>query len=146
MSALSTRKNHVIICGYGVVGKFVTYYLDNLGAEYVVIDNSHKHVQEALNDGHEAYLGDASKNSTLDAIHIDTAASVIVTLDNAEKKKLICEAILKHTENVNLVVKVVSLEEKESLKDLNITAIVDGKVEVARVLADRMVSCRLNYK
>mgnify|MGYP000306410630 CR=1 FL=1 len=146
MSALSTRKNHVIICGYGVVGKFVTYYLDNLGAEYVVIDNSNKHVQEALNDGHEAYLGDASKNSTLDAIHIDTAASVIVTLDNAEKKKLICEAILKHTENVNLVVKVVSLEEKESLKDLNITAIVDGKVEVARVLVDRMVSCRLNYK
>ena len=146
MSALSTRKNHVIICGYGVVGKFVTYYLDNLGAEYVVIDNSNKHVQEALNDGHEAYLGDASKNSTLDAIHIDTAASVIVTLDNAQKKKLICEAISQHTENVNLVVKVVSLEEKESLKDLNITAIVDGKVEVARVLVDRMVSCRLNYK
>lgn len=146
MSALSTRKNHVIICGYGVVGKFVTYYLDNLGAEYVVIDNSHKHVKEALDDGHEAYLGDASKNSTLDAIHIDTAASVIVTLDNAAKKKLICEAISKHTANVNLVVKVVSLEEKESLKDLNISAIVDGKVEVARVLVDRMVSCRLKHK
>ena len=146
MSALSSRKNHVVICGYGVVGKFVTYYLDNLGAEYVVIDNSHKHVKEALDDGHEAYLGDASKNSTLDAIHIDTAASVIVTLDNAEKKRLICEAISKHTANVNLVVKVTSLEEKESLKDLNISAIVDGKVEVARVLVDRMVSCRLNYK
>ena len=146
MSALSTRKNHVIICGYGVVGKTVTYYLDNLGAEYIVIDNSHKHVKEALDDGHEAYLGDASKNSTLDAIHIDTAASVIVTLDNIEKKKLVCEAISKHTGNANLIVKVQSLEEKESLKDLNITGIVDGKVEVARVLVDRMVSCKLNYK
>jgi len=143
MSALSTRKNHVVICGYGVVGKFVTHYLDNLGATYVVIDNSHKHVKQALNDGHEAYLGDASKSAILDAIHIDTASSVIVTLDNAEKKKLICEAISKHTENVNLIVKVVSLEEKESLKDLNITQLVDGKVEVARVLVDRMVSCQL---
>jgi monovalent cation:H+ antiporter-2, CPA2 family len=143
MSALSARKNHVIICGYSVVGKFVTYYLDNLGAKYVVIDNSHKHVKEALNDGHEAYLGDASKNSILDAIHIDTAAAVIVTLDNIDKKRLICEAISKHTANVNLVVKVVSLEEKESLKDLDITVMVDDKVEVARVLVDRMVSCRL---
>jgi CPA2 family monovalent cation:H+ antiporter-2 len=146
MSALSSRKNHVIICGYGIVGKFVTYYLDNLGAQYIVIDNSHKHVQEALDDGHEAYLGDASKNSTLDAIHIDTASAVIVTLDNMEKKRLICEAISKHTQDVKLVVKVISLEEKEALKDLNISVMVDGKVEVARVLVDRMVSCRLNYK
>ena len=146
MSALSTRKNHVVICGYSVVGKYVTHYLDDLGAKYVVIDNSHKHVQEALNDGHEAYLGDASKSSTLDAIHIDTASSVIVTLDNAEKKRLICEAISKHTSNANLVVKVVSLEEKQMLEDLNITIIVDGKVEVARVLVERMLSCRLNYK
>ena len=146
MSALSTRKNHVIICGYGVVGKTVTYYLDNLGAEYIVIDNSHKHVKEALDDGHEAYLGDASKNSTLDAIHIDTAASVIVTLDNIEKKKLVCEAISKHTENVNPVVKVTSLAEKESLKDLNITGIVDGKVEIARVLVERMLTCELKHR
>ena len=145
MSALSTRKNHVVICGYGVVGKFVTHYLDNLGAEYIVIDNSHKHVKEALNDGHEAYLGDASKNSILDAIHVDTAASVIVTLDNMDKKRLICEAISKHTKSVNLVVKVVSLEEKNSLKDLN-TVMVDSKIEVARVLVDRMVTCRVRYK
>lgn len=143
MSALSTKKNHVIICGYGVVGKFVTYYLDNLGAKYIVIDNSHKHVKEALADGHEAYLGDASKNSILDAINLDTASSVIVTLENIEKKRLICEAISKHNADVNLVVKVISLEEKEDLKDLNITTMVDAKVEVARVLVDSMVSCRL---
>lgn len=146
MSALSKRKDHVIICGYSVVGKFVTHYLDNLGAKYIVIDNSAKHVKEALADGHEAYLGDASKLSTLRAIHIDKSSAVIVTLDNADKKRLICEAISNHTKNVNLVVKVISLEEKESLKDLNITSIVDGKVEVARVLVDRMVSCKLKYK
>ncbi|MFT5662294.1 MAG: CPA2 family monovalent cation:H+ antiporter-2 [Sulfurimonas sp.] len=146
MSALSSRKNHVVVCGYGVVGKYVTHYLDDLGASYVIIDNSHKHVKEALNDGHEAYLGDASKESTLDAIHIDTASSVVVTLDNAQKKKLVCEAISKHTGNANLVVKVVSLEEKEMLKDLNITVLVDGKIEVARVLVERMLSCQLKYK
>ena len=143
MSALATRKDHVVVCGYSVVGKFVTKKLDAMGANYVVIDNSHKHVTEALNDGVEAYLGDASKESILDAIHIEHAAAVIVTLDNMEKKRLICEAVLRHTKDVNLIVKVVSLEEKEMLQDLDITVMVDGKLEVARVLVERMSVCQL---
>ena len=146
MSALSTRKDHVIVCGYSVVGKFVTAHLEELDAPYIVVDNSHKHVKEALRDGLEAYLGDASKGSILDALHVEAAAAVIVTLDNIDKKRLICEAILKQTKDVNLVVKVVSLEEKEKLADLDITVIVDGKVEVARVLVERMITCQLHYK
>ncbi len=146
MAALDKREGHVIVCGYSVVGKFVTRHLDELDAPYIVIDNSNKHVQEALNNGLEAYLGDASKASILDAIHVENASSVIVTLDNIEKKRLICEAILKHTKNVNLIVKVVSLEEKEKLSDLKINVVVDGKLEVARVLVERMITCQLKYK
>ncbi len=144
MSALEARKNHVIVCGYGVVGKFVSLHLDELDAPYVVVDNSHKHVKEALSDGKEAYLGDASKLLILNALHVENAAAVIVTLDNIDKKRLICEAILEHTKNINLIVKVVSLEEKEKLADLDISVIVDGKVEVARVLVQRTITCQLN--
>ncbi|MEN8303193.1 MAG: cation:proton antiporter [Campylobacterota bacterium] len=146
MTPLADRKNHVVVCGYSVVGKFVTKNLDKLGVPYVVIDNSYKHVKEAISDGREAYLGDASKVSILSALHIEQASSVIVTLDNIEKKRLISEAILAHTENVNLIVKVISLEDKEKLKDLNITTIVDGKVEIARILVERMLTCNLDKK
>jgi len=146
LAPLAGRKDHVVVCGYSVVGKFVTTHLDELGVSYIVIDNSYKHVKEAINDGREAYLGDASKLSILNAIHIENAASVIVTLDNIEKKRLISEAVLAHTKNVNLIVKVISLEDKEKLADLDITTIVDGKVEIARVLVERMLTCQLDYK
>ena len=146
MTALSKRKDHVIVCGYSVVGKFVAQHLDELDAPYVIVDNSNKHVKEALNDNIEAYLGDASKLSILSALNVENAAAVIVTLDNIDKKRLICEAVLKHSKNVNVIVKVVSLEEKEKLKDLPITTIVDGKLEVARVLVERMLTCQLKYK
>ncbi len=146
LAPLADIKDHVVVCGYSIVGKFVTKHLDELGVSYVVIDNSYKHVKEAINDGREAYLGDASKLSILNALHIENAASVIVTLDNIEKKRLISEAILNHTKNVNLIVKVISLEDKEKLKDLNITTIVDGKVEIARVLVERILTCQVNYK
>lgn len=145
MTPLASRENHVIVCGYSVVGKFVTHYLEDLDAPFVVVDNSNKHVKEALEEDVEAYLGDASKSQILNALHIEKASAIIVTLDNIDKKRLICEAILKHSRNANLIVKVTSLEEKKKLEDLNITVIVDGKVEVARVLVERMLSCQLKY-
>ncbi|MDD2789621.1 MAG: cation:proton antiporter [Sulfurimonas sp.] len=146
MTPLEKRSDHVIVCGYSVVGKFVTQYLEEMDAPFVVVDNSHKHVREALEDGIEAYLGDASKLPILEALHIEKAAAIIVTLDNMDKKRLICEAVLKHSKDANIIVKVISLEEKEQLKDLGITMIVDGKVEVARVLVERMMTCQLHYK
>ncbi len=139
------RENHVVVCGYSVVGKFVTAHLDEIDAPYIIIDNSPKHVQEAMAEDKEVYLGDMSKISIIEALNVKKAAAVIVTLDNLEKKRLICEAVLKHTKDVNLIVKVVSLEEKEALSDLDITVIVDGKLEIGRILVERMITCQLNY-
>jgi CPA2 family monovalent cation:H+ antiporter-2 len=145
-SKLQDRENHVIVCGYSVVGKFVTKHLEELDAPFVVIDNSNKHVKEALHDDLEAYLGDASKKSILEAMHIEKASAIIVTLDNIDKKRLICEAVLNYSKNANLIVKITSLHEKRKLADLDITTIVDGKVEVARVLVERMLTCQLKYR
>nr|WP_321267207.1 cation:proton antiporter [uncultured Sulfurimonas sp.] len=140
-----SRKNHVILCGYSIVGKFAAKHLDAMDAQYVVIDNSPKHVQEALAEGKEAYLGDMSKLTMLEALHAESSAAIIVTLDNIDKKRAICEAVLKHTKNINLIVKVSTLEDKEALSDLNITVVVDSKLEIGRILVDRMMTCQLKY-
>ncbi len=141
-----TRENHVIVCGYSTVGKYVAKNLDKLDAKYVIIDNNPKHVQEALAENKEAYLGDMSKLSLLEALHAESAAAVIVTLENINKKRAVCEAVLRHTKNINLIVKITSLEDKESLEDLDITAVVDSKLEIGRVLVDRMITCKLKYE
>jgi len=144
-ASVKGRKNHVIVCGYSIVGKFVAKNLDKIDASYLIIDNSPKHVKEAMDEDKEAYLGDMSKLPILEALNAEDAAAVIVTLDNINKKRAICEAVLKYTKNINLIVKVVSLEEKEALEDLDITVVVDGKLEVGRVLVESMVSCQLKY-
>ncbi len=144
-SAFTSRTNHVIVCGYSIVGKFVAKYLDEMDAPYVIIDNNPKHVQEALSAGKEAYLGDMSKLPLLEALHAESSAAVIVTLDNFDKKRAVCEAVLKHTKNINLIVKISTLEDKEGLADLNITSVVDSKLEVGRVLVEKMTTCKIGY-
>ncbi len=139
-------KNHVIICGYSDLGKQVANNLDLLGAKYVIIDNNPKHIQEALNEAKEAYLGDMSKPSLQEAINIDYSASVIVTLDNINKKRAICEAVLKNKHNINLVVKVSSKQERKALEDLAITAVVDDKIEIGRMLVEKMITCNIGKR
>jgi CPA2 family monovalent cation:H+ antiporter-2 len=131
------------VCGYSVVGKFVAQFLDEMDAPYIIIDNNPKHVQEALQKGKEAYLGDMSKLALLESLNAQHSAAIIVTLDNVDKKRAICEAVLKHTKDINLVVKVSTLEDKQNLEDLKITTIVDSQLEAGRLLVERMISCKL---
>jgi CPA2 family monovalent cation:H+ antiporter-2 len=142
---LGKIKNHIVVCGYGVVGKFVTKALKEHRADYVIVDNNLKHVHEGLENNEHIFYGDASKNAILHALHAEDAAAIIVTLDNAEKKRLICESIVKYSSHINLIVKVVSLEEKEMLSDLPLHVIVDGKEEVAKVLVEQTLQCNLKY-
>lgn len=142
-SSLSTYNNHVIVCGYGIVGKFVVKALRAEGIGYIIVDNSYKHVQEALSEGEKAYYGDMSKTAILEKLHTKESISVIVTLDNTQKKRLVCEAILNFAPNVKVVVKVVSLEEKRSLHGLPISVTVDGKKEVASRLVCEALYCDL---
>ncbi len=141
--SLDIYRNHVIVCGYGVVGKFVVKALKAEGVQYVIVDNSYKHVQEALADEEKAYYGDMSKTAILEKLHIHDAVSVIVTLDNSAKKRLICEAVLTYAPKVKVVVKVVSLEEKRELRGLPIRITVDGKREVAARLVCEALYCDL---
>jgi CPA2 family monovalent cation:H+ antiporter-2 len=140
---LPGRNHHIIVCGYGVVGKFVAKELRASGVDYVVADNSYKHVQEALRDGQEVYFGDMSKTAILDKLCTKDSVSVIITLDNLEKKRLICEAIIRYAPEVKLVVKVVSLEEKRALRGLPISITIDGKKEVASRLVSEALTCEL---
>jgi CPA2 family monovalent cation:H+ antiporter-2 len=79
----------------------------------------------------------------LDKLHTREAISVIVTLDNSTKKRLICEAILNFASNANVVTSVANLEEKRELRGLNINVTIDGKREVAARLVCEALYCDL---
>jgi len=142
-TSIKARKDHVIVCGYSIVGKFVAKELKKRGVPHIIVDNSLKHVKEGLADKEEIYYGDMSKAGILHALHAEDASAVIITLDNPEKKRLISEAISNYEQHINLIVKVLSLEEKEMLSDLPIHAMVDGKEEVAKILVEHGMQCKV---
>jgi len=141
--ALSERHNHIIVCGYSTVGKFVAKELAQMDVEHIVVDNSYKHVQEAKRENEVIYYGDMSKPSILDALHVENAAAILITLDNFEKKRLICEALQAYSDKVKIVVKVISLEERLALERLELGTIIDSKKEISHLLVEEVKSCAL---
>ena len=143
LERVAERRNHVIVCGYATVGKFVASELRSRGMDYVVIDNSLKHVKEGLANQESIYFGDLSKAAIAEALHTENASAVIVTLDNPEKKSLICETVLSINPQANLVVKITTLEEKTLLEKMHVGHIIDGKHEVAKVLVEQAMLCEV---
>lgn len=144
MSVLEGRKNHIIVCGYGQVGQKVARQLQQEGIEHVVVDYNYSRVRKAQKVGEEIYYGDMSKSAILHSLNIDSASAVIVTLDDPEKKQLICEALSPYGDSVNIIVKVISSEEKLMLRGMPISVMVNGKEEVAKILVEKTMSCSLS--
>jgi len=141
---LEHRKNHVIICGYSPVGRLVAKQLSQQGVYHIVVDYDMKQIKEALKDSQEAFYGDLSKKTLLEALHVESAAAVVVAIENFEKKKQICEVIIDYAKDVNLVVKIRDEQEQKDLKGVHISKIIHSKKEVAKIIVEATLQCQLH--
>ncbi|MDX1412832.1 MAG: potassium channel protein [Candidatus Promineifilaceae bacterium] len=71
--------NHVVICGYGRVGKGTAKTLRNSRQEVVVIESDQDRVSQAQDDGLIVLEGDASQDEVLHDAGLSKANSIIVT-------------------------------------------------------------------
>ena len=73
-------ENHVIICGYGQMGRLVAEGLEQESLSFVIVDPDREIVAEARRGGHLALIGDASHEEILERAGIERARTVIVTV------------------------------------------------------------------
>src|SRR6516225_4495773 len=73
-------QGHVIVCGYGRVGRGAVDELRKLRAPYVVVDNNEDKVELAIKAGDLAVFADASRDEALRDVGIDRASGLIATL------------------------------------------------------------------
>lgn len=131
------RKNHIIICGYSMLGRIIAKKLKEKNKSFVIISDNLKHVLLARKNGYMAYFGHLDKLPVLESLKVDEASSVILTLSDKNTKKLICESVLNFKEDTKLIVKIDSLEEKKELKELNIKHFVHSQQETANLMVEK---------
>lgn len=77
---ISKLQGHVIICGFGRIGRVLAEELSASATPYVVADTDARRVEEAANLGALVFEGDATQETTLRAVGIERAHSLATVL------------------------------------------------------------------
>lgn len=133
--------NHIIICGFSILGRVVARDLQDRNLPFVIVSNDLRQVQFATKMGYRAYFGHLEKKSVLEALKVEKSSSIIVTITETHDKILICDEILKYYKDANIILKYESVEEKHLLMDLNIKKFVHAHAEVGRLLVEEATLC-----
>jgi len=73
---------HVILCGYGRVGRVLAAELANHAVPFVVVDTSASRTDEAAQNGYIVFQGDASSDETLRQVGVESARALATVLPN----------------------------------------------------------------
>ena len=79
-TSLDKLQRHLIVCGYGRIGKPVTQGLERDGQTFVVIDRDPASEDELRRRGHPYIIGDATDEEILKLAHIESATVLLALL------------------------------------------------------------------
>lgn len=75
--------NHVIICGFGRMGKWIGVALDKARIPYIVIDYNQKIIHETKLKGIPTVYGDPAEADILKAANVETAKAIVVAIPDS---------------------------------------------------------------
>lgn len=129
-------KEHIIVCGYGRVGRESCLQLLEEKQEFVVIEKELDRVQLALKKGFLAIYGDSTEENVLNKAEVSRAKGLITTLSNTSENTFVTLAVKEINENIF----VVAGGTDERSEKILYRAGVDKVISPARIGGKKMVS------
>lgn len=77
--------DHVIVAGYGRIGRAVADRLENAGITWVACDSDPNNVNHARRQGRPVYYGDAGRIEVIEALGLAEAKAIVIAINDAEK-------------------------------------------------------------
>jgi CPA2 family monovalent cation:H+ antiporter-2 len=89
----TTITDHVVIVGYGRVGKHIGRVLDHLGSPYLIIELDAAYAAEMQRTGIHTLFGDAANSEILSHAGLEHACALVVTVPDQVTAELIVAAV-----------------------------------------------------
>lgn len=122
--------NHVVIAGFGKIGKMVANLLEAEGINYIAIDADDKLVNEEKEHGFPVSRGDISQIDMLKASGIDRAITVILTMNNEVTIKKSLKIISTAFPDLNIIIRLKNLKKATEFYEIGASEIIPEEYEV----------------
>ena len=136
---LERLTNHVIVVGFGALGRLVAGRLQEIGEEVVVIERADDLATQASNLGYLVVQGDAGvADEVLDHSMIGQAKALVVTTEDPDRKLSI--TLMAHSRNARLKIAVTGASASRGalLQHAGASEVVVTEDLIAGALVDRL--------
>ena len=130
---------HIVLCGYGRVGRYIGRALDMANLPYIAVDFNLYTVEKMRATGVNIIYGDPTNYDILDYIQVDKAAILISTLPDKFSQELVILNAKQLNPNIIIFSRVAREKEQKRMKDLGAFIVVQPEFEAALSIIKRIL-------
>ena len=132
-------QRHVIVAGYGRVGRAIAEMLEETGIPFVVLEQDPRRVPEAPRGQRRVFFGDGSDPRVLRSVAADQAAALVITLDRpAAAERLVATARPLYPE-LAIVARGHDAAVSARLRALGASVVVPETLELSLIIAEAVL-------
>lgn len=133
----STSEGHVIVAGFGRVGRAVAHILEKEQAEIVGLDTSPATVATQRSIGRRVYFGDGGRPEVLQKAGLAQAGMVVVTLDNQFSAESMVKAARTSRPDVPILARARDADHAQLLYQAGATYVIPDAIEAGLQMSAR---------
>ncbi len=132
-------ERHVIICGYGRVGKYVGRALTMAGIPFLVIDYNHTTVAHVRVQGIPVVYGDPADAGILRAANVDRARAILIAIPDKHTQEIVIAGVQTVNKKIRIICRSHHEEDQPRLKSLGVSLIVQPEFEAALAIVEKLL-------
>ena len=122
-------EDHVVIVGYGRVGRHIGSVLHRLGLPFLVIEQDMAYATELQGQGIKTMFGDAANSEILTHVCLDCARALVVTVPNETTAELIVGAAHGIAPDLPIIVRAQTADRLDDLFRLGARHVINPELE-----------------
>ncbi|MGB3626081.1 MAG: cation:proton antiporter [Henriciella sp.] len=135
--SFAEQEGHVVIAGFGRVGRAIARILDEEHANIVILDRNFQSVQQGRAEGWQISLGDAARKEMLEVSGAAGASLFVVTVDDPVSAERMVRAIRSIRPNVPIFARARDAEHGKTLRQAGASFVIPDAIEAGLQLAGR---------
>ncbi|OGG11463.1 hypothetical protein A2Z00_02855 [Candidatus Gottesmanbacteria bacterium RBG_13_45_10] len=132
-------KNHIVICGYGRVGKYIGRALDMAKIPFLVVEYNQATVSELRSKGIQVVYGDPADKDVLDFAQVDFARAIVIAIPDRHTQEMIIGNAQTLNRRIRIICRTHHEEDQRHLKSLGVHTIVQPEFEAALSVIERIL-------
>lgn len=133
-------RDHVVLCGFGRVGKYIGRALEMSNIPFLVVDYNQHTLHDLRGSGIRTVYGDPADKDVLDYAQVDYAKYLIIAIPDRHTQEMVIGNALSLNRRIKIICRTHHEEDQRHLKSLGVHQTVQPEFEAALAIVNKLLA------